>query len=360
MCLAVERMERKPDFRPRFQFCDVDNENPVTVEHIAYLADALGIEIERLSAYDIPGLIDEEAFRRKRESIPVNWSKELRRKRHSTACNERRDAIPALAPGCRHSPERSAAMKQWLADCDCPEVVSPAVSDARIAEAVAALQSTGNAFLDMCLIHGRFPSKRAKFCTEELKIMPLMAHKEPIWRAGGTTFDWVGERAAESPGRAKKPMLERARVLEGTKIVNRPIHKWSAADTFAIAERHGLRPNPLYLLGASRVGCWPCINCRKKEVRLVARHTPEKIDWMREAERLVSLVSRRDAAGGGDWATFFAADKVPGDPDDWSRAAIDKVVAWAGTARGGRQFDMLAAIEDASPLVCESEYGLCE
>lgn len=359
-CLAVERMELRPGFRPRFQFCDVDNENPITVDHVGYLEQALGVPIERLSAYDVPGLIDAAAFERKRLVIRENWPKELRRTRHTTACNERRNAIPKLARGCRHSPERSAALREWAAACDCPVVVSPPVSDARIEQAIAALQPTGNAFLDMCLIHGRFPSKKAKFCTEELKIMPLMLHKAPIWAAGGTTIDWVGERAAESSDRAKKPALQRERVGPGTKIITRPIHKWDAAQVFAIAKRHGIKPNPLYLMGASRVGCWPCINCRKKEVALVARHTPEKIDWLRAAERLVSLVSRRDQGGDGEFATFFSADKVPGDPADWNRAAIDKVVKWSATSRGGRQFDMLAAIDAASPLACDSEYGLCE
>lgn len=359
-CLAVERRQRRPDFQPRFQFCDVMNENPVTLEHIDYLERALDITIERLSAYDVPGLIDADAFAIKRQSIVENWTKELRRKRHSAECVARRDALPQLAPGCRHSPERAAALKDWMRRCDCPVTISPPVSDDRIAQAVAALEPSGNAFLDMCMIHGRFPSKKAKFCTDELKLRPLMRTKQPIWDAGGTTIDWVGERAGESRERAKKPIYQRERIGAGTKIIVRPIHKWSAQDAFAIAKRHGLRPNPLYLMGASRVGCWPCINSRKKEISLIARLTPGKIDELRDAERRVSIVSRRDNGGTGTYATFFSADKVPGDPDDWGRAAIDSVVEWTRTSRGGQQFDLIAAIDAETPLSCDSEYGLCE
>ncbi len=338
-CLAIERMQRDPNFRPRFQFADTDNENPITIEHIAYLGEALGIEIERVSAYDIPGLIDAEAFERRRAAIRANWPHELKRKRHVTGCANKRA-------------------------CDCPIVVSPPVSQERIEQAVAALNPTGNAFLDLCLTHGRFPSKMAKFCTDELKLIPLFATKKPIWEAGGVTIDWVGERAQESPSRALKPMLQRSRMNPGTSIIYRPVHRWDARETFAIAKRHGLKPNPLYLLGASRVGCWPCINCRKKEIALVVNRTPEKIDWLREAERLVSLVSRRDLEGGGGWASFFAADKVPGDSADWSRAQIDKVAEWARTGRGGQQFDMMQEIErlqmESDGAYCDSEYGLCE
>lgn len=337
-CLAVERTERRGDFRPRYQFCDVENENPVTVEYVAYLENALGIEIERLSAYDVPGLIDATAFERKRAVIRDNWSKELRRKRHVTGCDK-------------------------VIGCDCPVIVSPAVSDKRIQEAIDALVPSGIAFLGMALIHGRFPSKKAKFCTDELKMRPILQTRQPFWDAGLSTVDWIGERADESRDRAKKPPLQRIRMPAGNRVLYRPIHKWSALDAFAIAKRHGLKPNPLYLLGAGRVGCWPCINARKKEIGLIARISPDKIDIIRDWERRVSLVSRRDA-GGGAYSTLFSADKVPGDPDDHERASIDKVVAWTKTSRGGRNFDMLQLLADQQAeedgAFCDSEYGLCE
>jgi 3'-phosphoadenosine 5'-phosphosulfate sulfotransferase (PAPS reductase)/FAD synthetase len=360
-CLAKERMQRRADFRPRFQFVDVGNEDQRALDHVDYLEHALGVTIERLTAYDVPGLCDAAAFERKRESIRRLWPHELRRLRHTEECAERKAAIPALAPGCRHSPERSAATKAWVAACECPTIVSPPVSAERIEAAVAALVPSGIAFLDVCLLHGRFPSRKAKFCTEDLKLAPLFATRDPILDAGGITIDWVGERAAESQARAKKPILERRRETSGgSRIVYRPVHSWSAADVFAIAKRHGIKPNPLYLLGAKRVGCWPCINAGKDEIALIAKHTPDVIDKLRDWERRVSLVSRRDCGGDGTWATFFPADKVPGDPDDWARGQIDKVVEWTNTSRGGRQFDMIQALERADAPACFSQYGLCE
>jgi 3'-phosphoadenosine 5'-phosphosulfate sulfotransferase (PAPS reductase)/FAD synthetase len=359
--LAKERMQRRADFRPRFQFVDVGNEEQRALDHVDYLEQMLEHPIERLSAYDVPGLCDADAFARKRESIRKNWPVELRRKRHTTACAERKAAIPELAPGCRHSPERSAAIKAWAAACECPIIISPPVSQDRIEEAVAALQPTGIAFLDVCLIHGRFPSRKAKFCTEDLKLAPLFATRTPLLEAGVSTVDWVGERAAESKARANKPILERRQEASGaSRVVYRPIHGWTAAETFAIAKRHGVRPNPLYLLGASRVGCWPCINSQKGEIALVAKHTPQIIDRLREWERLVSLVCRRDQSAGEAYATFFAMDKTPGDDDDWSRSAIDKVVEWTKTSRGGRQFDLIQAIEREDSPSCFSQYALCE
>lgn len=361
MCLARERMDRRPDFRPRFQFCDTFNEDERTLAHVDYLERALGIEIERLSAYDIPGLVDEAAFEKRKESIRRNWPKPWSETRHTADCKKRRDAIPALAPGCRHSPERAAALKAWVAACDCPVVTSPPVPDDQIERAIKALIPSGNAFLDLCMLHGRFPSKMAKFCTKELKLFPLEATRKPLWEAGVSTVDWIGERAQESKARAKKPVLERVPKGGAWRVQYRPIHGWNHQEVFAIAKRHGLKPNPLYLLGASRVGCWPCINSRKAEVGIIATQTPEKIDTLREWERRVSLVSRRDNSESGKFATFFSADKIPGNKGDWANSAIDNVVAWTRTSRGGRQFNLLQEIEEEGAAdTCSSEYGLCE
>jgi len=49
-----------------------------------------------------------------------------------------------------------------------------------------------------------------------------------------------------------------------------PLTRWTLDDVIAIHRHHDLRPNPLYLLGAARVGCWPCIFARKAELRLIA------------------------------------------------------------------------------------------
>lgn len=361
LCLLKEKMDRRPDFRPRVQFCDVENENPITMEHVDYVERTIGIPIERLSAYDVPGLIDDAAFERRREGIRKNWPHELRRVRHTNECNKVRKTIPKLARGCRHSPERAAALRAWAKQCECPEIIHPPVSPERIEQAIRETYSRGNAFLDLCIMHGRFPSKMAKFCTKELKLLPMRATREPLWAQGISTVDWIGERAEESANRAKKPVIERFDLPSGARRIDyRPIHAWTHSEVFAIAKRHGLKPNPLYLLGASRVGCWPCIEGRKAEIGLVAKFSPEKIDWIRDAERIVSLVSRKDGDGTGEYATFFAADKVPGDPGDWSRAQIDKVVRWTQTSHGGRQFDMLATMDEEDADACSSQYGLCE
>ncbi len=106
--------------------------------------------------------------------------------------------------------------------------------------------------------------------------------------------------------------------------------------------RHGLKLNPLYGMGFSRVGCMPCIQSNKQDIRLISRLFPEHIAKIRKVERIVRAVSRLGIA------TFF------------QQAIIDDVVRWSLTGRGGRQFDMLALAEPPTSEVCVYAGGLCE
>lgn len=359
MCRMVERIERKGlasfgNNLPRFLAADNGHENPLTLEHIGYLSDWLfsriGQQIEICSARDVPGLCDEEAFARKRAMIRDEWSKEKRRRRHQKACKERRAALGG-------NPE-------WLAQCDCPIQVSPPVPDHLIERAVAHLRPTGIPFLDIAMLHGRFPGTKTRFCTDETKLIPMMHRKAPLLADGVNIVEWIGERSDESEARAKKSPIQSIRHVGGARqVLYRPIFKWSAHDAFAISDRFGLRHNPLYRMGMSRVGCSVCIMVKKRELRAWSIRFPDEIARVREWERIVGQVSRR-TVGLGISASLLPAPAVPGDPDDHSRALIDRAIQWARTGRGGFNYDLMLALDEKiaaeDGLMCDSEYGLCE
>lgn len=363
LCRMVERIERKGlaafgNRAPRFLSADNGHENPITLDHIAYLDEwlrqRLGLRIEIVSANDVPGLTDAAAFARKRAMLREEWSKEKHRTRHKGACNQRRDAWRA----------GKITKGEWAAQCDCPVMVSPPVPDHLIERALALLHPTGIPFLDVAMLHGRFPSTKVRFCTSDTKLIPLMHRKRPLLDDGISVIDWIGERADESPARARKKPIQSVRYPSGARnILYRPIFRWSAADAFAISARHGLRHNPLYTMGMSRVGCSTCIMVRKRELRAWAMRFPAEVARVREWERLVGLVSRRTAALGTP-ASLLAAATVPGDPDDHGRATIDRAIDWSRTSRGGRNYDLMLDLEqreaDEHGLLCDSEYGLCE
>lgn len=363
LCKMIERIERKGleafgNRAPRFLAADTGHENPITLDHIAYLDDWLrrrvGLHIETVSASDVPRLTDAAAFARKRAMLREEWSKEKPRTRHKGACNQRREEWRA----------GRITRAEWIARCDCPVMVSPPVPDHLIARALELLHPTGIPFLDVAMLHGRFPSTKVLFCTSETKLIPLMHRKRSLLDAGISVIDWVGERADESTARARKKPIQSVRYPSGARnVLYRPIFRWSAADAFAISARYGLKHNPLYTMGMSRVGCSTCIMVRKRELRMWAMRFPAEVERVREWERLVGLVSRRTAALGTP-ASLLAAATVPGDPDDHGRATIDRAIDWSRTGRDGRSYDLLIELEqrqaDEDGLFCASEYGLCE
>lgn len=355
-CLAVERMQRRDfgNMPPRFLFADTGNEHPLTLEYVSYLGDRLGIQIETVRA-DFS-----QKFAARRERMRVDWAKELRRKQHTADCK-------AL---CEDLAYAERAMVRG--ECDCPVKVSPALPADLIEKAVSLMVPTGNPFLDMGMLHGRFPGSQSRFCTSELKLDPIDAIKNPLRLDGIRVVTWIGERADESAARAKKPAIERRYCsFRAPEVLYRPIHGWKVEEVFALAKRHGLKPNPLYLQGMSRVGCMPCIMCQKGELREIARRFPDQIERIAEWERIAGGVARHaytHLLQGRTTAlttSFLPTDKLP-DPGngDLRRSTIHNAVEWSKSGRGGRQYDLISAIDDVlvqdAPSLCSSKYGLCE
>ena len=294
--LLLWAMERGIDFKP--VFADTGNEHSITLDYVRNLPNMTGCpEIKWVKA----DFSDDFVGRRKR--LPAKW---------------RRDGVP----------------------------------EERIHAAMEIMHPTGNPFLDLCVLKGRFPSTRARFCSEELKFKAV--HEEiiiPLLDEGFETISMLGIRADESKARANMLHLED---LEDGRWIYRPILDWTVEEVFAIHRRHGVAPNPLYKMGCARVGCMPCIHETKGNIRNLSKRFPEELARVAQWEQTVKASSKRCGA------TFFSADKVPG-PHQKDHSlpvpAINDVIKWSMTLWGGRQLDPLAGEE---PAICTSQYGLCE
>lgn len=249
------------------------------------------------------------------------------------------------------------------------------VPEDKVEKAISLLQPTGNPFLDLCLWKTRFPSAKTRFCTDELKIAPMYREvQRPLLAAGQTLISWQGVRAQESLARSvlprfqrinpvpfSMPVLEKKIGLSWKAYAYRPLIAWSTEDVFAFHRRHGVAWNPLYDRGMGRVGCMPCVMCKKDEMRAIATHFPDHIDRIEEWEVLVSEVSKRSNS------TFFniCEDPVLAEEfENWgiqplSRIGIRARVEWSKTSRGGRQYDAFLDEAEAFGTSCD-EWGACE
>lgn len=209
--------------------------------------------------------------------------------------------------------------------------------------ALAVLHPSGNPFLDLCLWKGRFPSTKARFCSEELKREVILYQVQfPLLEQGHQVISWQGVRADESRERANLPESDDI----GGVTNYRPILQWTVADVFAMHDKYGVKPNPLYKQGMGRVGC-VCIHARKEELTEIATRYSQEITRIENWEWLVSQASKRGLS------TFFPTADGRGD-------GIREVVEWAKTTRGGRQYNLLSVVNIDDQPACSSIYGLCE
>lgn len=287
---AMWLLAREQGVEAQITFADTGHEHPQTYAYLDYLETKLG-PIQRVEA-DFAAKIDH-----KREVVQTKWRNE-------------------------------------------------GIDEEIIGKALEVLHPTGNPFLDLCLYKGRFPSAKARFCTQELKIEPIESRVfAPIIDTGNEVVSWQAVRKQESRARANLRERESTIGIVYAYEIYRPILEWSVQDVFAMHKRHGILPNPLYEQGLGRVGCMPCIHARKDELYEIARRFPAEIERVAEWERLVGMASKRGAS------SFFKYDDNMG-------TDIHEVVEWSKTVRGGGQYDLFKAEQDLP--TCSSLYGLCE
>lgn len=181
-----------------------------------------------------------------------------------------------------------------------------------------------NVFAEMVMYRTRFPSTKARFCTEDLKIRPVIdyildhIHEDLVLIQGVRAEESLARRnlnekddyfkfyfepfGFDKNGKPKYHTYRKKDVIEHLKkyevTVLRPILKLSHNEVFNIIFNHDSPGNPLYRAGQSRVGCFPCIMCRLGEIRLIAKHDPAHIEKIYKLEVLSG-------------STFFPPNFIP-------------------------------------------------
>lgn len=129
----------------------------------------------------------------------------------------------------------------------------------------------GGSVEEKVLKYGRFPGGGARFCTEELKIVPAKKFYKRLAEEQGGFVVWYGVRSDESPEREKRYrgkldtdlipphefMRKYPKYLAKLGVLFRvPIVDMSRSEVFEILNGE---ENPLYAQGFDRVGCQPCL-----------------------------------------------------------------------------------------------------
>lgn len=261
-------------------------------------------------------------------------------------------------------------------------------------------------FVDLAKKKKRMPSLKARFCTTELKVIPMIDY---ILSLQDNVLIFQGIRADESESRSqmseqctffkyyfqpyqtntmivekytsmkkKLSLVQRnklekaqARLLLGKE--DPKFHTYRKKDVFAFCKLYADdidRPffnstaneviyfslnrdyviNPLYFLGFSRVGCFPCILATKNEIWLIICNHPEIIEKIKNAEYYTN-------------ATFFKPDYVPlryrrgFDPKSGKKiTSVEDVINYLNDCHA----TMDAFEFDDEVNGCKSVYAICE
>lgn len=228
--------------------------------------------------------------------------------------------------------------------------------------------------VDLARQKKRWPSARARFCTEELKTKPMIDYV--LDEVKDNILIIQGIRAAESSARAKmqaqctyfkyyfepygydKNGRPKRHSYRGKEVrafraqfaddLLRPVFDWSAQQVIDYILAAGLEPNPLYRMGYKRVGCWPCVMANQRDILSLARQAPERI------EEIANLETKLKQGG---MSTFFGPGKIPAYAITSGNKYPDihdvvHYVKWQNAT--GSLFD------DDTATSCMSYYGLCE
>ena len=156
-----------------------------------------------------------------------------------------------------------------------------------------------NGMVDLTKKKSRWPSSQRRFCTSELKTIPMIDYI--LDEVNDDVLIIQGIRAAESAKRAemskqctyfkyyvqpygkdkngkdKYHTYRRKDVLAFRKKyaddLLRPVFDWSAQQVIDYILENGIQPNPLYRMGYKRVGCFPCVMASQQDIYNISVHT---------------------------------------------------------------------------------------
>ena len=165
-------------------------------------------------------------------------------------------------------------------------------------------------FIGLIKSKGRFPSTKARFCTEELKTKPMIDYI--LDQVNDHIIVIQGIRADESINRSKMAKectffkyykqpygkdkngndklftYRKKEVLSWCKNygddILRPVIDWSANQVIDYILENNQKPNPLYYQGMKRVGCYPCIMTNHKEFNNIIKNDPDHINKLIKLE----------------------------------------------------------------------------
>ncbi|MCQ9638627.1 phosphoadenosine phosphosulfate reductase family protein [Chryseobacterium sp. WG14] len=257
--------------------------------------------------------------------------------------------------------------------------------------------------LDLAIKKGRFPSTKARFCTEELKIKPMIDYvlsvEDHVIIIDGVRADESIRRSKmqpncryfkhyfepyltnsmivsdyallESPTLSQRKKYEQAskRLLTGKEdakfftyrkkdvfewckkyddSVIRPHFYATADDVIYYSLSRGYDINPRYYRGYSRIGCDPCVMEKVDEIQIMVDNSPSTVERVKYAEKQAD-------------SSFFPPGKIPKryhskkTKEGKTYATFEDVIRYIKDRKATGDL-----FKDEPQFRCKSVYNICE
>jgi len=227
--------------------------------------------------------------------------------------------------------------------------------------------------IDMASKKGRFPSTKARFCTIELKSIPMidyiLGHKENLLIVQGirgmesnsrskmsaqcTYFKYYFEPVKQNKnGKDVFHTYRKKDIKKWCESYNadilRPVFEWTGQMVINYIIENGQEPNELYKQGFKRVGCFPCIMSGHKEILNIITRYPERFDEIIEFGNKIS--------------SFFSINCIP---ERYQSGVCPRTGKSFTTALDIKRYlenknNTIDLFEQDEPISCSSYYHLCE
>ena len=178
----------------------------------------------------------------------------------------------------------------------------------------------------------KFPQVSAdlsvRWCSSYLKIGVGESYivNDPVFKEGKTLV-LTGERAEESPARARYKTFEphRSDNRNGPKVfrwvdVYRAVHGWKESEVWGIMRKYGVNPHPAYHLGLSRMSCMTCIFGSPMQWAMTKKYMPVHFQRIADYEKEFGVTIKRD----GTVEQIAARGTAPELDEHWLGIALSK------------------------------------
>ncbi|WP_213279349.1 phosphoadenosine phosphosulfate reductase family protein [Chryseobacterium indologenes] len=257
--------------------------------------------------------------------------------------------------------------------------------------------------IDLAIKKGRFPSTKARFCTEELKVKPMIDYvlsiEDHIILIDGIRADESARRSKMQPNcryfkHYFEPYLTNSMIVSDYELLENPtlsqrkkyehalkrlatgkedakyftyrkkdVFEWckkyddsvirphfyaTADEVIYYSLNRGYDINPRYYRGYSRVGCDPCVMEKIDEISIMVENSPSTV------ERIIYAEKQADSS-------FFPPDKIPKryhskkTKEGKTYATFEDVIRYIKDRKATGDL-----FKDEPQFRCKSVYNICE